>query len=76
MPNTEGRWGTGNRKEMCDHSLMSCNHQCDIIIFVLIIKIMKIGRFVILKGISMTRKFGLTHLVSFELVFFLAVELS
>lgn len=55
---------------------MSCNHQGDIIILILIIKIVKIGRFVILKSISMTREFGLTHLISFELVFFLIVELS
>lgn len=70
----DGRWAAGNKKQMCDHSLMSCNHQGDIII--LVIKIVKIGRFVILKSISITREFGSTHLVSFELVFFLIVELS
>lgn len=43
---------------------MSCNHHSDIIL-ILIIKIMKIGRFVILKSISITREFGLTHLIFF-----------
>lgn len=76
VPNMDGRWGTGNKKEMYDHGLMSCNYLGDIIILILIIKIMKIGRFVVLKGISITREFGLTHLISFELVFFLIVELS
>lgn len=76
VPNKDGRWGTGNKKQMCDHTLISCNHQGDIIILILIIKIMKIGRFVILKGISITREFGLIHLISFELVFFITVELS
>lgn len=68
--------GDRQKKQMCDHSLMSCNHQGDIIILILIIKIMKIGKFVILKGISITREFDLTHLISFEVLFFLIVELS
>lgn len=71
----DGRWGTGNKKQMCDHSLMSYNHQGDVIILILVLKIMKIGRFVILKGISITRVW-LDTFNFFELVFFLIVELS
>lgn len=54
---------------------MSYNHQGDVIILILVIKIMKIGRFVILKGISITRVW-LDTFNFFELVFFLIVELS